>query len=104
MTVKEKLKNGKDRVVKFVSDHKVGLAVAGTWAITTIGMWIGSSYDIKNAYKVGWTTGMRRGCTDGIDRALSCICDHTDLTEDEINETMNEYAPDYGLRQKKTKE
>lgn len=102
MSVKEKLKNGKDRVVEFVDDHKIGLAVGFTWAVTTALMWIGDSYNCKNAYKRGALWGLRAGCTDGINRALSCISDHTDLTNDEINDAMLEYAGDYGLRQKGT--
>lgn len=102
MSVKEKLKNGKNRFVEFVADHEVELAIGCTWAVTTVLMWIGSSHDCKNAYKRGAIAGMRAGCTDGIDRALSCIADHTNLTNDEINNVMFEHARDYGLRRKES--
>ena len=102
MTAKEKLKNSKDRVVKFVEDHKVRLAVVGTWMVTSTLMFIAGNYDVKNAYKRGWIGGEHFGCTDGIDRALHCISDHTDLTDDDINAVMCEYASDYGLRQKQS--
>lgn len=102
MSVKEKLKNGKDRVVKFVDDHKVDVAIVGTFAVTSIAMLIAGHYDCKHSYKRGWSDGAHFGCTDGIDRALHCLSDHTDLTDDDINNTMMEFAQDYGLRQKKT--
>lgn len=104
MTVKEKLKNGKDRVVKFVNDHKVGLAMFGAWAATSTAVLIGARYDVTKAYISGFQRGKSFGCGDGIKRALSCICDHTDLTEDDVNSCMEEHAPDYGLRQKKEEE
>lgn len=104
MTVKEKLKNGKDRVVKFVDDHKVGLAIFGTWAVTTAAMWIGRNYDVKNAYKLGQSTGWIKGSLTTTDKLLDCFVENTDLTEDDVENIMKEHGPDYGFRKLNTEE